>query len=109
MRRLCATVLGFEAIVVILAIPVAINIGHTSPRTALIAGGSLAGVAVLLSVVVARPRIVRPTLVAGSVLQACVIAAGVLAPAMYGLGVIFAVLWSTAIWLGYRHRAVSGR
>jgi len=40
--------------------------------------------------------------IAGSALQAVVIAGGVLVPAMYFLGVVFAALWVIAIWLGYR-------
>jgi uncharacterized protein DUF4233 len=39
-------------------------------------------------------------LLAGTVLQLLVIAAGVVVPAMYILGIIFAVLWFTGIWLG---------
>ena len=38
-------------------------------------------------------------LYAGSVLQFLVIASGVMIPAMYVLGVIFAALWFTGIWL----------
>jgi hypothetical protein len=40
---------------------------------------------------------------AGTVLQAMVIAAGIVVPAMYVLGVIFAALWGTGIWLARRH------
>ena len=36
-------------------------------------------------------------------LQVLVIAAGVVVPAMYVLGVIFAALWVTGIWLARRH------
>jgi hypothetical protein len=32
-----------------------------------------------------------------------VIAAGIVVPAMYVLGVIFAALWGTGIWLARRH------
>jgi Protein of unknown function (DUF4233) len=102
-RRLCATVLVFEAIVIGLAIPVAITIEHLAHRRALLAGGLLAGAAVLLAAVVGRPR-QGWALVAGSVLQLAVIAAGVVVPAMYALGAIFAALWVIAIWLGRRHR-----
>jgi hypothetical protein len=42
---------------------------------------------------------------AGTVLQLLVIAAGVVVPAMYVLGVIFAALWVTGIWLARRHEA----
>ncbi len=103
MRRLCATVLVFEAIVIGLAIPVAITIEHVAHRPAGIAGGVLAGAAVLLAMVVGRPR-QGWALVAGSVLQVAVIAAGVVVPAMFALGAVFAALWATAIWLGHRYR-----
>jgi hypothetical protein len=103
MRRLCATVLIMEAIVIGLAIPVAITIEHASHRSAGVAGGVLAGAAVLLASVVGRPR-QGWTLAAGSLLQVAVIATGALIPAMYALGALFAALWATAIWLGYRFR-----
>jgi hypothetical protein len=103
MRRLCATVLVFEAIVIGLAIPVAITIEHVAHRPAGIAGGVLAGLAVLLAAVVGRPG-QGWALAAGSVLQLAVIAAGVVVPAMFALGTIFAALWVIAIWLGHRYR-----
>jgi hypothetical protein len=103
MRRLCATVLIFEAIVIGLAIPVAITIEHEPHLRAGVAGGALAGVAVLLAAVVGRPG-QGWALVVGSLLQVAVIAAGVVVPAMYALGAIFAALWATAIWLGVRYR-----
>jgi hypothetical protein len=43
-------------------------------------------------------------LAAGSVLQVAVIAAGLVVPAMFVLGTIFAALWAVAIWLGLRYR-----
>ena len=43
-------------------------------------------------------------LVVGSLLQATVIAAGVVVPAMFVLGAVFAGLWAVAIWLGLRYR-----
>ncbi len=101
MRRLCATVLVMEAIVIGLAIPVAITIGHASPRVAGYAGGALALAAVLLAGVVGRPGL-QVALVAGSVLQVLVIAAGTLVPVMYALGAIFAGFWILAIWMGRR-------
>jgi hypothetical protein len=86
MRQLCGTVLIMEAIVIGLAIPVAIPIGHTAPRVA------------------GRPGL-RWALVAGSALQLCVIAAGALVPVMYALGIIFAGFWVLAIWMGRRWEA----
>jgi len=104
-RRLLASVLVFEAIVIGLAIPVAITIVHTPPRTAGIAGGALAVAAVALAGVAGRPG-ARWALVAGTVLQALLIAAGAVVPVMYALGAIFAGLWLTAIWLGRRYEGV---
>jgi hypothetical protein len=101
MRRLCATVLVMEAIVIGLAIPVAIAVGHDNPRLAAGAGGAVAIVAVVLAGLVGR-RGQRWPYVAGSVLQLVVIASGLLVGVMYFLGVVFAGLWAIAIWLGYR-------
>jgi hypothetical protein len=103
MRRLCATVLIMETIVIGLAIPVAITIEHVKHAPAGITGGVLAGVALLLAAVVGRPG-QGWALVAGSLLQAAVIATGVVVPVMYGLGAIFAALWVTAIWLARRYQ-----
>jgi hypothetical protein len=100
MKRLCATVLIMETIVIWLAIPVALAVDHASTRWAGAAGVVLALAAVALAAV-AR-RWLRWTLVGGSVLQALVIAAGAIVPAMYFLGAIFAALWVIGIWLGHR-------
>lgn len=100
MKRLCATVLIMETVVIWLAIPVALAIDHASPRSVGIAGVALAVSAVVLAAV-AR-RWLRWTLVGGSVLQALVISAGAIVPVMYFLGAIFAALWVIGIWLGHR-------
>jgi hypothetical protein len=100
MKRLCATVLIMETIVIWLAIPVALAVNHASARRAGVAGVVLALAAVALAVV-AR-RWLRLTLIGGSVLQALVIAAGVIVAVMYFLGAIFAALWAIGIWLGHR-------
>jgi hypothetical protein len=99
-------VLIFEAIVIGLAIPVAITIEHEPHAAAGVAGGVLAAIAVLLAAVVGRPG-QGWALVAGSVLQVAVIAVGVVVPAMFVLGAIFAALWAVAIWLGLRYREAS--
>ncbi|MGO8958444.1 MAG: DUF4233 domain-containing protein [Streptosporangiaceae bacterium] len=100
MKRLCATVLVMEVIVLALTIPVAVQISHASLSSAGLAGGIAAAAAVVLAAT-AR-RLIRFTLVAGSLLQAYVIALGAIVPVMYFLGGIFAALWVTGIWLGYR-------
>jgi Protein of unknown function (DUF4233) len=101
-RQLCGTVLIMEAIVIGLAIPVAIVSEHANRGLAGGIGGGLAVCAVLIGGVVGRPHM-GWALWAGTVLQVLVIAAGAVVPAMYVLGVIFAALWVTGIWLVRRH------
>ncbi len=101
LRQLCGTVLVMEAIVIGLAIPVAIVLEHVHHGLAGGVGGGLAGCALLLSGLVGR-RGMGWALVAGTVLQVLVIAAGIVVPAMYSLGAIFAGLWITGIWLARR-------
>jgi len=102
-RRLCATVLIFEVVVIGLAIPVAVTISHAKPVQAGVVGGVLALAALVIAGLVGRPG-QGWRLVGGTVLQVAVIATGVVVPAMYGLGVIFGALWLTAIWLGRRYQ-----
>jgi hypothetical protein len=106
MKRLCATVLIMEAIVVGLSIPVAVQIDHLAPGTAGLTGGIAAAAAVVFAGV-AR-RMLRVTLIGGSLLQLYVIASGAVVPAMYFLGGIFAALWTIGIWLGYRVEHAAG-
>ena len=105
LRRLCASVLVFEAIVLILAVPVAITIEHLQRGVAGGVGGGLALAAVLLAGLVGRGRW---TLVAGTILQVLIIAAGLAVPALYVLGVIFAAFWFGGIWMANRLEAGTG-
>jgi len=106
-RRLCATVLIFEVIVIGLAIPVAVHIDHLVPTTAGLTGGIAAAAAVVLAAL-AR-RLPRVTIVGGSLLQVFVIASGAVVPVMYFLGGIFAALWTVGILLGYRVEHAAGQ
>jgi Protein of unknown function (DUF4233) len=99
-KRLTATVLLMETIVIGLAIPVAVQIDHASLRRAGLIGGAAALAAVVLAMLARRQ--LRLTLVGGSVLQLLVIAGGIVVPVLYFLGAIFAALWVIGIWLGYR-------
>jgi len=101
-RQLCGMVLIMEAVVIGLAIPVAIVLEHANHGLAGGIGGGLAVLAVLIGGVVGRPRM-GWAVYAGTVLQVLVIAAGVVVPAMYVLGVIFAALWVTGLWLARRY------
>jgi hypothetical protein len=107
MKRLCSTVLIMEAIVITLAVPVAVQIGHMSSGRAWLAAGIAVAAAVVLAAVA---RLVLPvTLVAGTLLQIFVIVTGVVVPVMYFLGGIFAALWAIGIWLGYRVEHAPGQ
>jgi hypothetical protein len=101
-RQLCGTVLCMEAVVIGLAILPAIVLEHANPGLAGGLGGALAVCALLIGGVVGRPR-TGWALLAGTVLQLLVIAAGVVVPAMYIIGVIFAGLWVAGIWLARRY------
>ncbi|HEY5015245.1 MAG TPA: DUF4233 domain-containing protein [Streptosporangiaceae bacterium] len=100
LKRLCATVLIMEAVVIGLSIPVAVQVDHLPPGSAATAGG-VAAVAAVLFAVLARP-LLPAALIGGTLLQVFVIASGVIVPVMYFLGAIFAALWAIGIWLGYR-------
>ena len=97
MKRLLVTVLSMEAVVCLLAIVPAKQLGHASVGTASAVCGAVALVAFLLCGYVGRGR---TGLYVGSVFQAAVIATGVILPEMYAIGAIFAALWFTGIWLG---------
>ncbi len=106
MKRLCATVLLMEAIILGLTIPVAVQISHVSPSSAGLAGG-IAAVAAVVLAGMAR-KWLGFTLVAGTVLQGYVVALGAIVPVMYFLGGLFAALWAIGIWLGYRAEHAAG-
>jgi hypothetical protein len=97
MKRLLVTVLSMEAVVVLLAIVPAKQLGHASGATAGAVCGAVALVAILLCGYVGRGR---AGLYVGSAFQVAVIASGVVLSAMYFIGAIFAALWFTGLWLG---------
>lgn len=82
----------------LLAIVPAKVLEHVSAGTAGAIGGGIAVLAIVLAGLVGRPHM-GWVLYAGSVLQVLVILTGVWMSAMYVLGVIFAALWFTGIWL----------
>jgi hypothetical protein len=103
MRRLCASVLGMEAIVLALITPVAIVVNGVAPAVAVTVGIGLALVCVVVTGVLKRPF----AYIAGSVVQVLAIATGFLVPMMFFLGVIFAALWVTAIFVARRVEGVT--
>ncbi|MET0741335.1 MAG: DUF4233 domain-containing protein [Candidatus Nanopelagicales bacterium] len=97
MRTLCASVLAFEAVVLLLAVPVAVQLSDVEGAAAwwLVAPGVLAIVAAGLL----RSRV---GLVLGSLVQVLAIGLGFVVPVMFFLGAVFACLWVLAIVLGRR-------
>ena len=105
MRRLGASVLGMEAIVVGLFTPVAINTQGVRPAVAVTVGIGLAVLCVLVIGLLKHPF----AYIVGSVVQVLAIAAGFLVPTMFFLGAVFAALWITAIFVARRVEGVTSR
>lgn len=95
MRMLTSAVLIFEAIVVLLAIPVAVVTGGV-PAGAAWALGALAVACAVLPAAFGRSWFIW----VGWLLQGLLIATGALVPMMFILGIVFAGLWVAAIHLG---------
>ncbi|MQY06216.1 DUF4233 domain-containing protein [Actinomadura macrotermitis] len=104
-RALLATVLVCEAIVIALAIPVAVAVLKVDGGLAGLVCGGLAVVCVLMAGLLRFPWGVA----AGSVLQVAVIATGFMVPTMFGLGILFGVLWAGSIWLGRKAEKAQAR
>lgn len=98
MRGLAAAILVFEAMVVFFAALVAKDLGDLD-GTVLWTG---CAVLVLACLVVAGMLRRGWALAAGSVLQVAVVATGLVEPAMFFVGSLFAGLWVLAIVLGRR-------
>lgn len=95
-RGMCAAVLALEGIVVGLSTPVMATLTDVPTGTALGVG---LGLAVACFVVAGMLRS-EAGYAAGWVVQVAAVALGVLVPAMFVLGGIFAALWATAYLLG---------
>lgn len=105
MRRLCSGVLGMEAVVLGLITPVAITIENVAPALAITIGLGLAVCSLVLIGLLRRP--LGYTL--GTLLQVLAIATGFLVSGMFFLGVVFAALWFTAIFVAHRVEGVTSR
>lgn len=97
MKRIASTILTFEAIVVLLAVPVAVNISNVATATAWMAAGALAfGCAVAAATL----REGQLGYVLGSVMQVAAVASGFVVPAMFVLGGLFALMWFILMRIG---------
>jgi hypothetical protein len=97
MNRIAATLLVLEAVVVMLAIPVAVVLGDIEPAVAIPAG---LGIGLLCVVSAGLVRRGRPGYVLGSVSQVAAIATGFVVPEMFFLGGLFALLWVVLLRIG---------
>jgi hypothetical protein len=97
MNRIAATLLVLEAVVVMLAIPVAVVVGDLEPAVAIPAG---LGIALLCVASAGMVRRGRPGYVLGSVSQVAAIATGFVVPVMFFLGGLFALLWVVLLRIG---------
>jgi hypothetical protein len=95
-RRLCSVVLGFEGLVVFFGALVASRMSDVSEGTALAVGGGLALACVLATGSLRSPYGVK----LGWAVQVLVLATGVVVPAMFVMGLLFAALWVTALRIG---------
>ncbi len=95
-RMMCASVLGFESIVLALSSIVLISVADVSTTKSLVIGLGLAVAALLIAGLLRREW----AYYLGFALQAAALAVGVVVPVMIVLGVIFGALWTTAYVLG---------
>ncbi len=95
-RGMCAAVLALEAVTVALATPVMIAVEDVATSVALASGLGVAAACVLLCGLLRAEW----AYLLGFVVQVAAIALGFLVTTMFVLGGIFALLWSTAYWLG---------
>lgn len=97
-RAMAATVLMFEAFVVVFAALVAKDLSDLSTTQAVGGGVVFASVLVLASGVLGR----RGGYWVGSVLQVALVATAVVVPVMLGIGLLFTGLWVAAVVIGTR-------
>lgn len=95
-RGMCSAVLFLEAIALGLSTPVMIGVSDVSPATALPVGLGLALVCVIASGLLRKEWAYG----LGWAIQGAAIALGFLVSTMFFLGGLFALLWSTADFLG---------
>lgn len=98
MRVLGSSVLALEAIVVLLAIPIAINNENVNSGLALGVGGAIALLMFLTIGVITKPIAVP----IGWTLQVITVGSGFVVPTMFIIGGVFALLWYFAVKNGQR-------
>jgi hypothetical protein len=95
---MCAGMLGLEAVVLFLTIPVMLTLTEVSTGTGVAVGAGLTVACILAAGLMRRP--VGGWI--GWVVQACAIALGFVVPVMFALGVVFLALYGGSWVLGAR-------
>jgi hypothetical protein len=98
MRVIAASILVFEALLVLLAIPVAITLGDVDPAVAITGGLALAVLCLVVAGSLSRPWGYR----AGWVVQGLVLLSGFVVHAMFLVGGLFVLLWVVGLRVGRR-------
>jgi hypothetical protein len=98
MRVIAASILVFEALLVVLAIPVAITLGGVDPAVAITGGLALAVLCVVVAGLLSRPWGYR----AGWVVQGLILLSGFVVHAMFLIGGLFVLLWVVGLRVGRR-------
>ena len=105
MRGMCAAMLTFEAILLGLSVPVMIAVEDVRPALALTLGLGLAVLCLLTAGMLSRPW----GYTVGHAIQVASILLGLLVPAMFFVGGMFAMLWAGAFLRGRRRAADTAR
>lgn len=101
-RAIAASILVFEAVIVVLAIPVAISLGDVDATAAGVVGGALVVLCLLTAGLLRYPW----GYALGWVVQGLLVASGFVVTAMFVLGALFAVLWFAGLRVGRRGEQV---
>lgn len=98
MRVIASSVLAFEAVIVLLAIPVAISLGGVDATTAAVVGGGLMVLCIVVAGMLGRPW----GFTAGWVVQGLILLSGFIVHAMFFVGGLFVALWWIGLIVGRR-------
>jgi hypothetical protein len=97
-RSLCAGMLGLEAVVLFLTVPVMLTLTDVSTGAGVSVGVGLTAACVVAAGLMRRPLGGK----IGWVVQVCAIALGFVVPVMFALGLVFLALYAGSFVLGAR-------